>query len=296
MPPVPSFPTSPAGTRKRSIHEVDEDIVPSPNAKRPLTESAGENQENRDPSIPPPADNAGSTSQSPKSMMTPSRSVEVVVRSSPRHLENYKSRSQELTSPLNKASNPEPDMPASKKRKVASAGQDAKQQEKDAKERQKAEEKLKKEEEKVKREEEKAKKEEEKRIKAEEKKKRDTEREEEKRKKEAHREEERKQRDEKKKAKEDEKAAKEAAKEEEKRKKDEEKEKKTRVSSFCSYRIGPVDDILNKPVANETELLLCQTPTAFCPCWTCDRCALLPQKVIHHRGCGRLSSRLAVRL
>ncbi|CAG8411644.1 unnamed protein product [Penicillium salamii] len=228
MPPVPSFQTSPSGARKRSIHEVDGDSGPSPNFKSPVTENTGENQENRDPSLPPPVDHAVSTSHSSKPTMTPRQSVEVVVRSSSRQRENAKCRDLELTSPSNKASNPEPDTPASKKRKVASASKDAKQQEKEAKERQRAEEKIKKEEEKakreeekLKREEEKAKREEEKRLKAEEKaeekRKRETEREEEKRKREA-------QRDEKKKAKEDEKAAK----DEEKRKKDEEKEKKIR--------------------------------------------------------------------
>ncbi|KAJ5518153.1 Chromatin assembly factor 1 subunit A [Penicillium expansum] len=212
---TPSFPAPPSsGPRKRSIHEVDDTSLPSPNAKRPLTEFAGENQENRDPSIPSQPDD---TTPPP---------VEI--------------------KRTNTASNPEPDAPASKKRKVVSAGTDSKQQEKEAKERQKAEEKAKKEEERLKKEEEKAKKEEEKRLKAEEKKKRDAERdeekrhrEEEKRKKDAQREEERKQRDEKKKAKEDEKAAR----EEEKRKKDEEKEKKTRsqmkLNSFFTKPPAP---------------------------------------------------------
>ena len=236
MPPAPSFPVSPSsGTRKRSIHEVDDAVAPSPNTKRPLTDYAGENQENRAPSLPPPADDAASASGVSKTTMSSRSTVEIVVRNTSRNREDYQSIDRELTSPSNKASNLEPDTPAPKKRKVASTGNDAKQQEKEAKERQKVEEKAKKEEEKLKREEEKAKKEEEKRLKAEEKKKREAEREEEKRKKEAQREEERKQRDEKKKAKEDEKAAKEAAKEEEKRRKDEEKEKKTRVSDIHNH-------------------------------------------------------------
>lgn len=230
---APSFPTSPSsGSRKRSIHEVDDAKPPSPNAKRSLTEFAGENQENRDPSISSQPDNTTSPPVEIKCNLPPPPSVEIVMRRTPR--KQNEAGAGGLTSPgTNAASNPEPDTPASKKRKVVSAGTDPKQQEKEAKERQKAEERAKKEEEKLKKEEEKAKREEERRLKAEEKKKRDAERdeekrhrEEEKRKKDAQREEERKQRDEKKKAKEDEKAAR----EEEKRKKDEEKEKKTRVS------------------------------------------------------------------
>ncbi|KAJ5602828.1 hypothetical protein N7537_005784 [Penicillium hordei] len=227
----PSFPASPSsGSRKRSIHEVDDAKPPSPNAKRPLTEFAGENQENRDPSLSSQPDNTTSPPVEIKRNLPPPPSVEIVMRRTPR--KQNEAVAWGLTSPgTNAASNPEPDTPASKKRKVVSAGTDPKQQEKEAKERQKAEERAKKEEEKLKKEEEKARREEEKRLKAEEKKKRDAERdeekrhrEEEKRKKDAQREEERKQRDEKKKAKEDEKAAR----EEEKRKKDEEKEKKTR--------------------------------------------------------------------
>ncbi|CAI7605385.1 unnamed protein product [Penicillium glandicola] len=228
---APSFPASPSsGPRKRSIHEVDDAHISSPNAKRPLTEFAGENQENHDPSLSSQPDDTTSPPIEVKRNLPPPPSVEIVMRRTSR--KQNEDSTGGLTSPgTNTASNPEPDAPASKKRKVVSAGTDSKQQEKEAKERQKAEEKAKKEEEKVKKEEEKAKKEEERRLKAEEKKKRDAERdeekrhrEEEKRKKDAQREEERKQRDEKKKAKEDEKAAK----EEEKRKKDEEKEKKTR--------------------------------------------------------------------
>ncbi|KAJ5836708.1 Chromatin assembly factor 1 subunit A [Penicillium robsamsonii] len=230
---APSFPASPSsGPRKRSIQEVDDASIPSPNAKRALTEFADENQENHDPSIPPPqTDGITSPPVEIKRTLPPPPSVEIVMRKTRKQNEDGPGAGG-LTSPgTNAASNPEPDTPASKKRKVVSAGTDSKQQEKESKERQKAEEKAKREEEKVKKEEEKAKREEERRLKAEEKKKRDAERdeekrhkEEEKRKKDAQREEERKQRDEKKKAKEDEKAAK----EEEKRKKDEEKEKKTR--------------------------------------------------------------------
>ncbi|KAJ5512453.1 Chromatin assembly factor 1 subunit A [Penicillium fimorum] len=227
---TPSFPAPPSsGPRKRSIQEVDDASIPSPNAKRALTEFAGENQENHDPSIAPSqTDGITSPPVEIKRTLPPPPSVEIVMRKTRKQNEHVG----ELTPPgTNAASNLEPDTPPSKKRKVVSAGTDSKQQEKEAKERQKAEEKAKREEEKVKKEEEKAKREEERRLKAEEKKKRDAERdeekrhkEEEKRKKDAQREEERKQRDEKKKAKEDEKAAK----EEEKRKKDEEKEKKTR--------------------------------------------------------------------
>ncbi|KAJ5958437.1 Chromatin assembly factor 1 subunit A [Penicillium vulpinum] len=210
---TPSFPASPSsGPRKRSIHEVDDAHTPSPSAKRPLTLFADENQENHDTSLHCQSNDTTFPSVHFKHEDCPGAGL--------------------LKFPgTNAASNTEPDTPASKKRKVVSAGTDSKQQEKEAKERQRAEEKAKREEEKVKREEDKAKREEERRLKAEEKKKRDAERdeekrqrEEEKRKKDAQREEERKQRDEKKKAKEDEKAAK----EEEKRKKDEEKEKKTR--------------------------------------------------------------------
>ncbi|KAJ5165247.1 Chromatin assembly factor 1 subunit A [Penicillium coprophilum] len=228
-----SFPASPSsGPRKRSIHEVDDAHIPSPNAKRPLTEFAGENQENHDPSISP--------SQT-DDVISPPVEIKHTLPPPPR------AGAPGLTSTgANAASSQEPDTPASKKRKVVSAGTDSKQQEKEAKERQKAEEKARKEEEKVRKEEEKAKREEERRLKAEDKKKRDAERdeekrhrEEEKRKKDAQREEERKQRDEKKKAKEDEKAAK----EEEKRKKDEEKEKKTRsqlkLNSFFAKPPAP---------------------------------------------------------
>ncbi|KAJ5416959.1 uncharacterized protein N7487_000509 [Penicillium crustosum] len=231
MQPVLSFPASPSsGSRKRSIHEIDDANPPSPNAKRPLTEFAGENQENRDPSLSSQSDDTTSPPVEIKRNLPPPPSVEIVMRRTPRKLNEAGAGG--LTPPgTNATSNPEPDTPASKKRKVVSTGTDSKQQEKEAKERQKAEERAKKEEEKLKKEEEKAKREEERRLKAEEKKKRDAERdeekrhrEEEKRKKDAQREEERKQRDEKKKAKEDEKAAR----EEEKRKKDEEKEKKTR--------------------------------------------------------------------
>lgn len=237
IPSAPSFPASPSsGSRKRSIHEVDDATMPSPNAKRPLTDYVAENQENRDPSLPSQSDATPSPPIEFKHTFPPPPTVEIVLRRTPSKSNSGSDGASEKESPSMKAV-PESDVPASKKRRLASTGKDSKQQEKEAKERQRAEDKAKKEEEKVKKEEEKARKEEEKRIKAEEKKKRDAEREEEKRlkeeekrKKEAHREEERKQREEKKKAKEDEKAAK----EEEKRKKDEEKEKKTRVSGIHS--------------------------------------------------------------
>ncbi|CAG8899802.1 unnamed protein product [Penicillium egyptiacum] len=228
---APALSASPSsGPRKRSIHEVDDTHLPSPNAKRPLTEFVGKNQENRDPSLPSQPDDTTSPPVEIKNNFPPPPSVEIVMRRTPRK-ENEAGTGGSTSPGTNGVSNPDPHTPAPKKRKVVSAGTDSKQKEKEAKERQKAEEKAKREEEKAKKEEEKAKREEERRVKAEEKKKRDAEREgekrhreEEKRKKEAQREEERKQRDEKKKAKEDEKAAK----EEEKRKKDEEKEKKTR--------------------------------------------------------------------
>lgn len=236
-----SFPASPSsGPRKRSIHEVDDANLPSPNAKRPLTEFAGENQENQDPSLPSQPNDTTSPPVEINRTLPPPPSVEIVMRRTPR--KQNEAVSGGLTSPgTNNASNAEPDTPASKKRKVVSAGTDPKQQEKEAKERLKAEEKAKRDEEKAKKEEEKSKREEERRLKAEEKKKRDAERdeekrhrEEEKRKKDAQREEERKQRDEKKKAKEDEKAAR----EDEKRKRDEEKEKKTRVSGSTAVLTG----------------------------------------------------------
>ncbi|CDM29351.1 hypothetical protein DTO013E5_5297 [Penicillium roqueforti] len=230
---VRSFPAPPSpssGPRKRSIHEVDDADIPSPNAKRPLTDFDGGNQENRDPSLASQPANTTSPQVQIKRNLPPPPSVEIVMRRTV-HKQNEDGAGESTSPGTNTASNPELGTPASKKRKVVSAGTDSKQQEKEAKERQKAEEKAKREEEKAKKEEEKAKREEERRLKAEEKKKRDAERdeekrhrEEEKRKKDAQREEERKQRDEKKKAKEDERAAREA----EKRKKDEEKEKKTR--------------------------------------------------------------------
>ncbi|QQK43312.1 Chromatin assembly factor 1 subunit A, putative [Penicillium digitatum] len=243
---APSFPAPPSsGPRKRSIHDVDDANLPPPNVKRPLTGFAGRNQENLDPSIPSQPDDTIPPPVEIKRNLPPPPSVEIVMRRTLRKQDEAGTGG--LTSaPTNTASNPEPDAPSSKKRKVVSAGTDSKQQEKEAKERQKAEEKAKKEEEKLKKEEEKAKREEERRFKAEEKKKRDAERDEEKRhredekrKKDAQREEDRKQRDEKKKAKEDEKAAR----EEEKRKKDEEKEKKTRsqmkLNSFFTKPPGP---------------------------------------------------------
>ncbi|KAJ5795008.1 hypothetical protein N7457_001607 [Penicillium paradoxum] len=245
---APSFPApSSPDPRKRSIHEVDDAAMTSPNAKRPLTDHVAENQENRDPSLPSQSDENASPPVELKRTLPPRPTVEIVVRRTPNRQDLGGDGASETKPPTtNAAPDPEADTPAAKKRKLASAAKDSKQQEKEAKERQKAEEKAKKEEEKVKKEEEKAKKEEEKRVKAEEKKKRDAEREEEKRlreeekrKKDAQREEERKQRDEKKKAKEDEKAAK----EEEKRKKDEEKEKKTRsqmkLNSFFAKPPAP---------------------------------------------------------
>jgi chromatin assembly factor 1 subunit A len=267
-----SFPGSPSsGTRKRSIHEVDDVAGPSLNAKRSLTEFTGENQENRDPSLSSQPDDTSSPPVDSKHTLPPPPTVEIPMRNTPSKAMSGLDSAGNGTSPsTNAASNPEPDTPASKKRKLASAGNDPKQQEKEAKERQKAEEKARKEEEKAKKEEERAKREEEKRLRAEEKKKRDAEREEEKRlreeekrKKEAQREEERKQRDEKKKAKEDEKAAK----EEEKRKKDEEKEKKTRVSGIHN-NLSRDGCVLIKPVTNEIELFLRQTTGTFCFIWS----------------------------
>ncbi|KAJ5575899.1 hypothetical protein N7535_002825 [Penicillium sp. DV-2018c] len=228
-----SFPSSPSsGSRKRSIHEVDDSAGPSPNAKRRLNELTGENQENRDPALSTRPDDTSSPLVESKHPVPSPATVEVVMRNTPnKAMPGPDSTGNGAAPDTNAASNPDVHTPASKKRKLAPPGEAPNQQEKEAKDRQKAEEKARKEEERVKREEDKAKREEEKRLKAEEKRKRDAEREEEKRlkeeekrKKEAQREQERKQREEKKKAKEEEKAAK----EEEKRKKEEEKEKKTR--------------------------------------------------------------------
>lgn len=225
LPTTQSIPTSPSlGPRKRSIHDVDGAAMPLPSPKRHLTDYLGENQENRDPTLPTP----NKDTQSPSSKH--SVSVEFPVEHSDQNTvsEPVQSSTVEISSaPTHPGPQPtmespaKPDestAPAAKKRKLSLASQQAKQQEKEVKERQRVEEKLKKEEEKKKRD---AAREEEKRLK-----------EEEKRKREAEREEERKQREEKKKAKEEERAVKEAAKEEEKRRKEEEKMKKERVSAI----------------------------------------------------------------
>lgn len=195
MPAAQSVPESPSlGSRKRSIHEVDGAGNPPPSPKRCFPDSSSENQENRDPSLSLPT----------KSTLSPSNknsfAVEIPVMQND---QSVASTSQQVGSgsPTNSHATI---TPATKKRKLSPASQQAKQQEKEEKERQKAEERHKKEEEK--------------RLKEEEKKKREAEREEEKKK-----------REEKKKAKEEEKAAKEAAKEEEKRRKEEEKQKKEKV-------------------------------------------------------------------
>ncbi|KAJ5831938.1 hypothetical protein N7474_000249 [Penicillium riverlandense] len=130
LPHTLSFPASPSlGPRKRSIHEVDDGALPAPEAKRPLVQFNGDNQENRDPSV------------SASSETKPSPSVEVVI--SPRK------PSGEETAPTTPGPAP---TPAPKKRKLSPASKEAKQHEREAKERQRLEEKTRKEEEKKKRE------------------------------------------------------------------------------------------------------------------------------------------------
>jgi chromatin assembly factor 1 subunit A len=205
--PPQSYPTSPSGSRKRSIQEIDA----SPRSPESRKTSKIFDQENQDPSLShvaasytlteqhskspsvPPASTEISNQQNVANTSTPGGSVFVAV---PQPMETAAGNTQSSTPTTNsKTTTP------AKKQKLSPASKEAKQQEKEAKERQRLEEK--------------AKKEEEKRIKEEERKKR-----------EAEREEERKKKEEKKKQKEEEKAAK----EEEKRKKEEEKLKKERVS------------------------------------------------------------------
>ncbi|KAJ5176800.1 uncharacterized protein N7482_002677 [Penicillium canariense] len=241
LPSQQSRPVSPSlSPRKRSIHEVDDGAVSSPNPKRALTDYANENQENRDPALSIPTKDT-SIPEKQILVLPPPPSVEVIVKRSDLTMPSESDRNSPVRVPssetdhLNHQQPGSPtksdldSAPAAKKRKLSPASKDAKQQEKEAREHQKLEEKAKKDEEK-------ARKEEEKRLRVEEKKKRDTEREEEKRvkeeerkKREAEREEEKRLRDEKKKAKDEEKAAKEAAKEEEKRRREEEKLKKERA-------------------------------------------------------------------
>lgn len=197
--------------------------MPARSPKRGLTENPGENQENRDPSI----HTTEKDRQSPQG--TQKVSVEIpfnayTQNTMPHHVQSSVLQTSSVSSPPRPAragstANHDGSVaPATKKRKLSPASQQAKQQEKEAKERLKNEEKQRKEEEKRNREEEK-------RLKEEEKKKR-----------EAEREEERKHREEKKKAKEEEKAAREAAKEEEKQRKEEEKLKKEKVSILPAYQ------------------------------------------------------------
>ncbi|KAJ5378990.1 hypothetical protein N7509_012109 [Penicillium cosmopolitanum] len=231
LPPSTSIPPSPsASVRKRSIHEVDDLAVPELGPKRPLTNK--ENQENHDPRIVESPEKGPTSPKKPSGSQYPTPVVEIPTRSCPSKSAGSASPTACLTvecttAQLNSAQSSTTAMPtpASKRRKLSPASQQAKQEEKDTKERQRLEEKQRKEDEK--------------RAKAEEKKKRDAEREEEKRlreeekkeekkKRDAKHEEEKKQREEKKRAKDEEKAAKDAAKDEEKRKKEEEKLKKER--------------------------------------------------------------------
>ncbi|KAJ5182922.1 hypothetical protein N7492_000538 [Penicillium capsulatum] len=234
LPPSSTIPVSSSeGPRKRSIHEVDDAAVQSLGAKKPLTVFAGENQENKDPSlvdaskdtplvsegtVPFPASNVEDqvkqSALNSGSESTPTPNVEMADAQSnhiPAPNQGSPSKSDTTSSPTSK-------------QKLSAASKEAKQQEKETKERQRLEEKRKKDEEK-------ARKEEEKRLKANEKKKREAEREEEKRVKEEDKKKREAEREEKKKAKEEEKAAKEAAKEDEKRRKEEEKLKKERVGA-----------------------------------------------------------------
>ncbi|KAI9933304.1 hypothetical protein AWENTII_002660 [Aspergillus wentii] len=236
--PIPqqSFPTSPAGSRKRSIQDLDDSTTSE--FKKPSIPSHPENQENNAPvsNIEPTSDTpTQSTPPKPLTETNDGKPAEVAVEI---RVPNQESGSKQESNPtaagsaesaLTAIPNPNTTMdnnssstgqppgsstPAAKKRKLSPASKEAKQQEKEAKQQEKEAKERQKQEDKVKKEEEKAKKEEEKRVKEEEKKKRDVEREEE-----------RKRKEEKKKVKEEEKAAK----EEEKRKKDEEKSKKERA-------------------------------------------------------------------
>lgn len=249
-----SFPTSPsAGSRKRSIHEVDDAVFAGPDTKRPLVSYDGENQENCDPSQAMQVDNMTSSPSQPskgqsspaKGQSSPGSRVEVVVKAR-KDVGDFVTApsSTPLAGEAATMSNPvdaKTDLghaAASKKRKLSPARKEARQQEKEAKDRQKMDEKAKKEEEKKKRE---AEREEEKRVKEGEKKKREAEREEKKR------------------VKEEEKAAK----EEEKRIKEEEKEKKARVSEVTNSGVWSAM-LTFHPVANEAQLFLFQTFTSFC--------------------------------
>lgn len=191
--------------------------MPPPSPKCPMAGDPSENQENCDPSVLlPNKDNASCENRQSISVEIPSsgcvlgptsETVQIGMSSLPSHPQ-HSGAGPSVHNDV--ASNP-----ATKKRKLSPASQQAKQQEKEAKERERLLEKQRKEDERRLKEEERRKREaardEEKRLKEEERKKRDAEREE------------------KRKAKEEEKAAKEAAKEEDKRRKEEEKLKKERV-------------------------------------------------------------------
>ncbi|RHZ56694.1 uncharacterized protein CDV56_107677 [Aspergillus thermomutatus] len=209
--PPQSYPTSPSGSRKRSIQEID---APTSPESRKISKIC--DQENQDPSLSHVAASCTPTEQHPQSPSAPTASIEI---SNQQNVANptapggsvfvtvpQPSPTAETTSkntqPSTPTKNTNTTTPAAKKRKLSPASKEARQQEKEAKERQKLEEK--------------AKKDEDKRIKEEERKKR-----------EAEREEERKRKEEKKRLKEEEKAAK----EEDKRKKEEEKLKRERAQT-----------------------------------------------------------------
>lgn len=227
------MPASPSpGPLKRSIHEVDDADVQSLGPKRPLTDFAGENQENKDPRTTQMSKSDSPSPQRTSTLAPPSVEVSINdgVKNSSTDSEPHAHR-QSITS-QDQASPAKSDMaatPTSKKRKLSVGGKDIKQQEKDVKERQRLEEKQKKEEEK--------------RLRAEEKKQREAKREEEKKMKEEERKKREAEREEKRKAKEDEKAAKEAAKEEEKRRKEEEKLKKEQASTPRCFTRPPSSNV-----------------------------------------------------
>ena len=201
-------------------------MIPSSAHKRPSIDYGAENQQNQDPSLPT-SSKEDATLPRQTTISFPPSSVQTIVKSedlammpgskesTPAYEASAETRPMQGSTSVSPTKSLIGSTPATKKRKLSPASQDAKQQEKEARERQRLEEK--------------AKKEEEKRLKTEEKKKRDEEREEEKRLKEEEKKKREAEREEKKKAKDEERAAKEAAKEEEKRRKEEERLKKERV-------------------------------------------------------------------
>lgn len=207
------MPTSSSSPLKRSIHEVDDAAVQPPGPKRPHTDFAGENEENKDPSMTQNSKSTSTRSDGTSAQSPPNAEVSVkqgVLNFGAEADSNDRSNSITSRNQDSPKSPAAATVPTSHKRKLSAGSQDIKQREKEAKERQKLEEKRLKVDERKQRE---AKREEEKKIKEEEKKKREVEREE------------------KKKAKEEEKAAKEAVKEDEKRRKEEEKLKKEQAST-----------------------------------------------------------------